>query len=95
MLVLCKSKAPHAFQLSQQLRDLRTAAKVNLEILKQDLKTLHVDLREALAYLSSLEPDTDAKGGGGGGGGDVRLGGFLEGAGRELEVRILKTSAFL
>ena len=87
-----RRRAPHAFQLSQQLRDLRTAAKVNLEILKQDLKTLHVDLREALAYLSSLEPDTDAKGGGGG---DVRLGGFLEGAGRELEVRILKTSAFL
>ena len=54
-LYVYATQAPHAFQLSQQLQDVRAASKVNLEIMKNDLKALHVGVREALAYVSSLE----------------------------------------
>jgi hypothetical protein len=54
VLLLCKSKTPHAFQLSQQLRDLRAASKLNLEGVKQELRALHTDLADARHYCSSL-----------------------------------------
>ena len=50
-----QTKAPHAFQLPQLLRDLRAAAKVNIEALQQELRALHGSVRQGQAFLESLD----------------------------------------
>jgi hypothetical protein len=72
-----------------QLRDVRAASKVNLEMLKHDLMSLHVGVRESLAYVSSLEFATGAGGDRGGGDTEV-LRRFLESAAKELEEVLMR-----
>jgi hypothetical protein len=92
ILVLCKSKAPHAFQLPQLLRDLRAAAKVNADVLQSDVAALHAAIRQGFEYLGSLEAGVAAgEGKGGEGRGCIgEAGGREDGGGGGGHVQVLR-----
>lgn len=76
LLSICKSTAPQALKLPQELAAVKDAAKISPDSLHADIKALHVGAGDVASFFSSLDPHDPSS---------ERLRAFVEAAESKIE----------